>query len=107
MSRGLDKPIFEPKETKRPKASAKRKRVEEHDAAPSAKASRIAPAESEGAGDTSAVRRSSRNTGKTVDYKAEHHGGPPVPISFKSGVRNTENAGPLGREGGSKRVHDP
>ncbi|KAJ6575149.1 PUA-like domain-containing protein [Mycena capillaripes] len=107
MAMGLDKPFFEPKEVKRPKASAKRKAVEEHDSVPSAKASRLEPVKSQGVGDTSTVRRSSRNTGKTVDYKAEHHGGSPTPISFKSGVRNTENTGPLGREGGSKRVHDP
>jgi E3 ubiquitin-protein ligase UHRF1 len=58
-------------------------------------------------GEASAVRRSSRNAGKTVDYKAEHQRGSPLPVSFTSGVRSTENTGPLGREAGSKRLHDP
>ncbi|KAJ7900386.1 PUA-like domain-containing protein [Mycena olivaceomarginata] len=58
-------------------------------------------------GSLNAVRRSSRNAGKTVDYKGERQESSPLPISFKSGIRDTENSGPLGREAGSKRVHDP
>ncbi|KAJ7619061.1 PUA-like domain-containing protein, partial [Mycena polygramma] len=103
---GLDKPFFEPKEIKRPKASTKRKRVvEEPDNAPNAKSSRVEPVAVDT--DPGPVRRSSRNTGKTVDYKSEQKGGSPLPISFRSGIRSTENTGPLGKEAGSKRIHDP
>ncbi|KAJ6509570.1 PUA-like domain-containing protein [Mycena vitilis] len=103
---GLDKPFFEPKEIKRPKASTKRKRVaEEPDCVPNAKSSRVEPVAVDK--DPGPIRRSSRNTGKTVDYKSEQKGGSPLPISFRSGIRNTENTGPLGKEAGSKRIHDP
>ncbi|KAJ7899158.1 PUA-like domain-containing protein, partial [Mycena olivaceomarginata] len=89
--------------------SKKRPSVEEHENAPSPKASRTQSVKSRNSevGEASAVRRSSRNAGKTVDYKAEHQRGSPLPVSFTSGVRSTENTGPLGREAGSKRLHDP
>ncbi|KAF7347804.1 E3 ubiquitin-protein ligase ORTHRUS 5 [Mycena venus] len=111
-SLGLDKPFFEPEEIKRtkPKANAtskKRKPVEEHDGAPSPKASRVESVKSTDSGEAGPVRRSSRNAGKTVDYKGERHASSPLPISFKSGIRDTDNSGPLGREAGSKRIHDP
>ncbi|KAJ7038165.1 PUA-like domain-containing protein [Mycena alexandri] len=108
---GLDKPFFEPKEIKRPKASAKkRKSAEEHEGAPSPKTSRTESGKSSTPSDSAeagSIRRSSRNTGKKVDYKSEIQRGSPLPVSFTSGVRSTENAGPLGRESGSKRIHDP
>ncbi|KAJ7293610.1 PUA-like domain-containing protein [Mycena rebaudengoi] len=109
-SLGLDAPLIEPKE-KKPKAAPKKRKPEPTDDSDS-RPTKAARTGQEGlqesdTGDTpSAVRRSSRNAGKTVDYKAEHQGGAPVPVSFKSGVRTTENAGPLGRDGGI-RTHDP
>ncbi|KAJ7487635.1 PUA-like domain-containing protein [Mycena galericulata] len=110
-SMGLDKPFFEPKAVKqpKPKASKKRKPTEEHESPRTPKSTRTdsESAQSANSGEAGAVRRSSRNAGKSVDYKSEHHGGSPIPISFKSGIRSTENTGPLGREAGSKRLHDP
>ncbi|KAF8216207.1 PUA-like domain-containing protein [Mycena galopus ATCC 62051] len=109
-SLGLDKPFFEPEEVKRTKpakATSKKRKGEEHEGAPSPKASRVTSANSVDSGKPSTVRRSSRNAGKTVDYKSEHQGGSSLPISFTSGVRGIENSGPLGREAGSKRIHDP
>ncbi|KAJ6604685.1 PUA-like domain-containing protein [Mycena vulgaris] len=107
---GLDKPFFEPKETKRQKAAPKkRKSADDHEGAPSAKSARTEPANSDNStassGEPSAVRRSSRNAGRTVDYKTEKSESSPLPISFKSGIRSTD--APLGREAGSKRIHDP
>ncbi|KAJ7254078.1 PUA-like domain-containing protein [Mycena haematopus] len=109
-SMGLDKPFFEPEEIKRPKpskATSHKRKAEEHDGAPSAKASRVGSVKSMDSGEAGLLRRSSRNAGKTVDYKSEQQAGSPLPISFKSGIRETENSGPLGREAGSKRVHNP
>ncbi|KAJ7103499.1 PUA-like domain-containing protein [Mycena belliarum] len=104
---GLDKPFFEPKETKRPKAtSKKRKLVEDPEMPPTAKSARTERADSAGVSPVG-VRRSSRNAGRTVDYKLEKVVASPLPISFTSGVRSTENAGAIGREAGSKRIHDP
>ncbi|KAJ7169914.1 PUA-like domain-containing protein [Mycena filopes] len=109
-SMGLDKPFFEPKEIRRPKATKKRKSVEEHEGLPSPKSSRTESANSTNPSDgvdATTTRRSSRNAGKKVDYKSEIQRGSPLPVSFSSGIRTTENAGPLGRESGSKRIHDP
>ncbi|KAJ7783826.1 PUA-like domain-containing protein [Mycena maculata] len=110
MKMGLDKPLFEPKAAKQPKAPSKKRKLAtppavEHDNPHAPKSARTETATS--AGETGAVRRSSRNAGRTVDYNAEHQKGPPIPVSFKSGIRDTENSGPLGREAGSKRLHDP
>ena len=104
---GLDKPMLEPKETRVKKTPATRKRNLLETSAdddggnkPPAKAQRV---ESD---PTSGVRRSSRNVGKTVDYQNEVVIGSPVPISFSSGVRTSENSGPLGRQTG-RRIYDP
>ncbi|KAJ6610025.1 PUA-like domain-containing protein [Mycena sp. CBHHK59/15] len=108
-SLGLDKPFFELKEIKRTKKAApmKRKSIAEDDISHSAKVARRDLPESGTNNDTppAAVRRSSRNEGKKVDYKAEQQRAAPLPVSFTSGIRDTENTGPL-RQGG-KRVHDP
>lgn len=108
ISLGFDKPTLEPKETRLKKAPATKKRNLPETSAdddggsnkPPTKAQRV---ESD---PTSGVRRSSRNVGRTVDYKNEVVKGSPVPISFSSGVKTSENSGPLGRQTG-RRTHDP
>ncbi|TFK41127.1 PUA-like domain-containing protein [Crucibulum laeve] len=114
-SLGLDKPAFEPKEVlRKPKAVPPRKRkqsatVDEDDEGPAvleeppSKAQRIEPQDlKEGSG----VRRSSRNAGKAVDYKGEILRASLVPLAYSSGVKTTENTGPLGREEGPRK-HNP
>jgi E3 ubiquitin-protein ligase UHRF1 len=109
MSLGFDKPTLEPKETRLKKAPATKKRSLPETSAdadddggnkPPAKAQRV---ESDS---TSGIRRSSRNAGKTVDYRNEVVKGSPVPISFSSGVKTSDNSGPLGRQTG-QRKYDP
>ncbi|KAJ6519853.1 PUA-like domain-containing protein [Mycena sanguinolenta] len=109
-SMGLDKPFFEPEEVKRQKpskAAPKKRKAEEPGGAPNAKVSRVESVKSKDSGEASPLRRSSRTAGKTIDYKSEKQTGSPLPISFKSGIREMENSGPLGREAGSKRIHNP
>jgi E3 ubiquitin-protein ligase UHRF1 len=107
ISLGFDKPTLEPKETRLKKTPATKKRNltetladDDGDNKSPAKAQRV---ESE---PTSGVRRSSRNVGRAVDYRNEVVKGSPVPISFSSGVRTSENSGPLGRQTG-RREYDP
>ncbi|KAF7320315.1 hypothetical protein MKEN_00816300 [Mycena kentingensis (nom. inval.)] len=57
--------------------------------------------------DTDGPRRSARNSGKKVDYKAEKRDSFPLPLAVSAGIRSLENGGRLGREAGSKRIHDP
>jgi E3 ubiquitin-protein ligase UHRF1 len=109
---GFDKPTLEPKETRVKKTPAIKKRnlpeisADDDDDGgnkPPARAQRV---ESD---PTSGVRRSSRNAGKTVDYRNEVVKGSPVPISFSSGVKTSDNSGnlgPIGRLNG-KRKYDP
>ena len=52
------------------------------------------------------VRRSSRISGKKVDYTKEIVKGSPVPVAYSSGVKTAKNEGPMGRDGG-RRMHDP
>ena len=111
---GLDAPMFEPKEKPRKKAATLSKK-RKSEAAPHA--------DSENTEDTTSaspkpptkaakvdasegsVRRSSRNAGKTVDYKAETR------LEVRSLTHKmkdgTTNRGPLGSENGAKRKHDP
>jgi E3 ubiquitin-protein ligase UHRF1 len=103
ISLGLDKPTLEPKATRIKKTPATKKRKLPETSAdndggnkPPAKVQRV----------ESGVRRSSRNVGKTVDYQSEVVKGSPVPISFSSGVKTSENSGPLGRQTG-RREYDP
>jgi E3 ubiquitin-protein ligase UHRF1 len=104
-SLGLEQPFFGPKETpakKRTAAPKKRKAPADAEAEPS-KAQRTDSSDVT----LSGTRRSARNMGKKVDYKAERVEDPfGVPASIKSGVRRVANEGPLGREGGM-RLHDP
>lgn len=92
-----------PKEQKR-KASEEENNpdvLQKEDDAPKAKARRV-----EGQTPEGGPRRSSRNAGKTVDYKAEIVKSVPLPLSYKSGVKDMPNEGPLGREDG-KRTQNP
>lgn len=105
---GFDKPTLEPKETRIKKSTTKKRSLPEISAnadedegiKPPAKAQRV------GSDSTSGIRRSSRNAGKTVDYRNEVVKGSPLPISFSSGVKTSENSGPLGRQTG-QRKYDP
>ena len=106
---GFDKPTLEPKETRLKKTPTTKKRNLPETSAdddgsnkPPAKAQRV---ESDPTV-TSGIRRSSRNVGKTVDYRNEAVKDSPVPISFSSGVKTSENSGPLGRQTG-RREYDP
>ncbi|RDB28964.1 E3 ubiquitin-protein ligase ORTHRUS 5 [Hypsizygus marmoreus] len=109
QSLGLDKPLLEPKEKprktkplgKKRKATSEAEIVE--DAPTNVKAPRLS---SEVLTDTS-VRRSSRNAGKKVDYTSEQQRRDPLPLAYSSGVKTTENTGPLGSEGGGIRTYDP
>ena len=106
---GFDKPTLEPKETRLKKAPATKKRSLPEISAdadddggnkPPAKVQRV------GSDSTSGIRRSSRNAGKTVDYRNEVVKSSPVPVSFSSGVKTSDNSGPLGRQTG-QRKYDP
>ncbi|KAK7058943.1 hypothetical protein VNI00_001567 [Paramarasmius palmivorus] len=102
---GLDKPFIEPKQQRQPKASKKRKApVEEEDSdstPPPPKASRTVASS-----DTGGLRRSTRNSGKVVDYKSEKIIDDPEPVSVKAGIKKKGNTGPQGGLNG-RRVHDP
>ncbi|KAG9222839.1 hypothetical protein PLEOSDRAFT_1101745 [Pleurotus ostreatus PC15] len=101
---GLDKPIFEPVESKRPakaKRTDKKRKVDDTDVTPDAP-KRVKSSEIPEGG----VRRSGRNVGKSIDYKKEVVRAPTVSAAVQSGIKSVENEGPMGREEG-KRVHDP
>ena len=53
----------------------------------------------------SGIRRSTRNAGKVVDYN-EIIKGSPLPVAYSSGVKTSENTGPMGREDGPRK-YDP
>lgn len=95
---GLYKPQIEPKPKEKREKVTKKRKMENEDNDES-KVQRIA-VESEGA--AAGVRRSARNTGKTIDYNSEIQRSLPKPLTRKS-----ENEGPQGRDGDSKRIHDP
>lgn len=103
---GLDKPLIEPKEQKRKPStsSKKRKSTATNDEAsqPAAKNQCVEMATNS----DSTVRRSSRNTGKHVDYRGEIRADQALPLAFSSGVKTSENEGPLGRDDGFRK-HDP
>ena len=105
---GLNKPMQEPKETKtriEKKTHATKKRnlseTSADDEEPPVKAQRVEANPTSASG----VRRSSRNVGKIVDYQNAVKDSP-FPISFSSGVKTSENSGPLGRQTGRRR-YDP
>ncbi|KAK1217637.1 hypothetical protein PQX77_019710 [Marasmius sp. AFHP31] len=114
-SLGLDKPFFEPKERRKPKAPPKKRKANTYEDASDGTSSgspepvkkpRVAAADD--VSTTNGPRRSSRNAGKTVDYKAERVLSDPVPISVEAGIKKVWNTGPQGGGGlNGKRVHDP
>jgi len=104
---GIDKPLLEPREkpNKKKPVVKKRKLQEPNDgevAAPT-KAQRLEVSDS---APESSVRRSSRNAGKVVDYRKEIIKANPLPLAYSSGVKTSENTGPMGREDGPRR-YDP
>lgn len=102
-SLGLDKPLFEPKEKpKKAKSEIKKRKTPVEANEDSAKAPRTT---SDTVTDTG-IRRSSRNAGEKNDYSAERLPRPSLPLSYFSGIKNTDNTGPLGREDG-EREYDP
>ncbi|KIK06967.1 hypothetical protein K443DRAFT_673855 [Laccaria amethystina LaAM-08-1] len=108
-SLGLDKPLVEPKEQKRKPSTTSKKRKStatndeaEEPSQPATKSQCIEIATNP----DSTVRRSSRNTGKHVDYRSEIRGDQVLPLAFSSGVKISENEGPLGRDDGVRK-HDP
>lgn len=108
-SLGFDKPTLEPKEKIVKKAPAAKKRKVSEDTSEDSPAPREVKAPRASLADSateSGVRRSSRNAGKTVDYKNEIVDRTPVRVAYSSGVKGTENTGRMGREDG-KRTHDP
>ncbi|PPQ64435.1 hypothetical protein CVT26_002142 [Gymnopilus dilepis] len=102
---GLDKPLLEPLEKVVQKAPPQKKRKapepSEIDEKPPAKKQQRTDFVPE-----KGLRRSSRNAGKVVDYKGEIIKEAPIPVAYSSGVKTTENEGPMGREDGP-RLHDP
>ncbi|PPQ88665.1 hypothetical protein CVT25_010241 [Psilocybe cyanescens] len=105
---GLDKPLLEPTEifVKKPAATKKRKLPDpplNEEAESDAKAQRVSLPDT---APESGVRRSSRNAGKIIDYKKEIIKGSPIPVAYSSGVKVSENEGPMGREDGPRR-YDP
>lgn len=105
---GLDRPLLEPleKAIKKPTPQKKRKISEalpDDEKPPVAKLQRTDSSDST---PETGPRRSSRNAGKVVDYKSEMIKGSPVPVAYSSGVKMSENEGPLGREDGPRR-HNP
>lgn len=108
-SLGLDKPFFEPVEKPRKqKSTAKKRMLEQPDntaesPTPPQKFARSTDSSDSG---TPSVRRSTRNSGKVIDYRKEKISDDYIPDSFKAGIRVSKNIGPMGREDG-KRIHDP
>jgi len=96
---GLDKPFFEPKETRQ--APTKKRKApadkEPSDRSSPAKVSRVVSE-----GESSELRRSQRNVGKSIDYKGplKRPDLPPVRSSID------DHRGPFGREFG-KRTQNP
>ena len=88
------------KKEQRAKATKKRKLTPDQDAGAPAKAARTKEAP------TVATRRSQRNMGKTVDYKAERSLPDLLPARVASGIKELIDDGPMGRDSGT-RIHNP
>jgi E3 ubiquitin-protein ligase UHRF1 len=103
---GLDihKDTVPPKEVRKPKkvaAPKKRKaEVDENDDASAASPSKV-PRTDTGNEPSFGARRSARNTGKKVDYKAEQIRSLPAPISIRN---KPGNEGPLGSGASSRKM---
>ncbi|KIM48172.1 hypothetical protein M413DRAFT_223612 [Hebeloma cylindrosporum] len=109
VSLGIDSPLLEPKEKPRKKNPVVKKRklpestLNDGESLPPTKAQRGEVSDSAPA---SSVRRSTRNAGKLVDYKKEIIKDSPIPVAYSSGVKTSENTGPMGREDGPRK-YDP
>ncbi|KAF4623339.1 hypothetical protein D9613_001819 [Agrocybe pediades] len=111
---GLEKPLFEPqaKMVKRAPKGKKRKTPEPEDSyaeesePEEEKEPKSQPTKAQKVEGDGGVRRSSRISGKVIDYKKEIVKGSPVPVSYSSGVKVATNEGPMGREEGVRK-HDP
>ncbi|KDR85022.1 hypothetical protein GALMADRAFT_233591 [Galerina marginata CBS 339.88] len=108
MQLGFDKPLLEPIEKvlqKPPPVPKKRRLVSsnEEEEPISTKAQRVNFSDS---APESGPRRSSRNVGKVMDYNKEVIKASPVPVAYSSGVKTSDNSGPMGREDGP-RQHNP
>lgn len=100
---------MEPKENPRKIKPAIKKRklpestVNDGESLPPTKAQRVNVSDS---APESSIRRSARHAGKVVDYKNEIIKGTPLPVAYSSGVKTSENTGPMGREDGPRK-YDP
>jgi len=108
VSLGIDKPLLEPREKPRKEKPVVKKRklpeaTIDGESLPPTKAQRVKASDS---APESGVRRSSRNVAKVVDYKKEIIRGSPLPVAYSSGVKTSENKGPMGREDGPRK-YDP
>jgi E3 ubiquitin-protein ligase UHRF1 len=113
-SLGLDRPLIEPKEDRRKKdkSNSKSKKRKHQEVTPELgddEENQPPPAKRTEAKNESDAgpRRSARNSGKKVDYTSEQQRRDDIPVAYSSGVKTMENTGPLGREGGSKRLNNP
>jgi len=108
VSLGIDRPLLEPREKpKKEKPVVKKRKLQEStidgEDLSLAKVQRVKASDS---APESGVRRSSRNVAKVVDYKKEIIKGSPAPVAYSSGVKTSENTGPMGREDGPRK-YDP
>jgi len=103
QSLGLDRPLIEPKVSLK-KETLKRKYAPETESidAPTPEIKRIA-VQMDMESEPIALRRSSRNSGKKVDYSGSQGSGLPQPLIYNN---KKENEGPMGREAG-QRIHNP
>jgi E3 ubiquitin-protein ligase UHRF1 len=101
----IHKDLFPPKEVHRPKKSAAPKKrkaeVDENDGASAGSTPKVARTDS-GDEPSSGARRSARNAGKKVDYRAEQIRSLPNPISSRN--RKPGNAGPLGTGASTRKM---
>ncbi|KAF9015218.1 PUA-like domain-containing protein [Cyathus striatus] len=111
---GLEGPTLEPREKIPHKIQRNKKRkaealsqVTEANEQDGSSAKFQAAEGSEAGTENKPLRRSSRNVGKKVDYSAEISTARTLPLAYSSGVKTSDNDGPLGREAGAKRLHDP
>lgn len=101
--------LFPSKEVRRPKkpAAPKKRKAEvdeNDDTSVGTSPSKIARTET-GDEPLSGARRSARNAGKRVDYKAEQIRTLPGPVSSRNGSNRPGNAGPLGTGASSRKMH--
>lgn len=116
----IDRPLFEPKQTKRTPATKKqapKRPVSEASSNTPSEGEEARPKKLQRVATTSTaeptdpgLRRSGRNVGRAIDYTSESaasaHKGLPEPVTVKARRANNSGSGPQGRSSG-KRIHDP